>query len=179
MATIYNKTALKKVKKDELIQMFLDLQAQRINDSMDEAVEKCCNNAIEEVVEGLKAENEKLKKQNAGWVKRSQKVRKSNNECVQQKVEIIMKLKEENEKLKEEIERSTIKEVRSARDKAIQKLAVFKAENKKLKEELDDWHKALNEPVEGLEHLQSGINLHFWQRCSGPWDADIEKINQK
>jgi len=107
MATIYNKTALKKVKKDDLIQMFLDLQAQKINDSMDEVVEKCCTNAIEEVVEGLKAENEKLK------------------------------------------------------------------------EELDDWHKALAEPVEGLENLQSGINLHFWQRCSGPWDDDIEKINQK
>jgi len=105
--SIYNKTSLKKIKKDELIQMFLDLQADKINDSMDEAVEKCCNNAIEEVVENLKAENEKLK------------------------------------------------------------------------EELDDWHKALNEEVEGLEHLQSGINLHFWQRCSGPWDADIEKVNQK
>jgi len=64
MATIYNKTALKKVKKDELIQMFLDLQAQRINDSMDEAVEKCCTNAIEEVVENLKKENMKLKEEN-------------------------------------------------------------------------------------------------------------------
>lgn len=64
MATIYNKTALKKVKKDELIQMFLDLQAQRINDSMDEAVEKCCNNAIEEVVEGLKKQNEILEEEN-------------------------------------------------------------------------------------------------------------------
>tara|TARA_R100001440_G_scaffold70849_2_gene93557 strand:- start:12149 stop:12511 length:363 start_codon:yes stop_codon:yes gene_type:complete len=118
---IYNKTALKKVKKDELIQMFLDLQAQRINDSMDEAVEKCCTNAIEEVVEGLKAENEKLKKANKKYHMNSLK----------------------------------------------------------LNRELDDWHKALNEPVEGLENLQSGINLHFWQRCSGPWDADIEKINQK
>ena len=48
----------------------------------------------------------------------------------------------------------------------------------KLKEEIDDWHKALNEDVEGLEHLQSEINLHFWRRCKGPWDRDIEKINQ-
>ena len=87
MATIYNKTALKKVKKDEIIQMFLDLQAQRINDSMDEAVEKCCNNAIEEVVEGLKKENEKLKEFIQNMDKR--------------KVGILCKkLKEENEKLK-------------------------------------------------------------------------------
>ena len=105
MATIYNKTALKKVKKDELIQMFLDLQAQRINDIME----------IENLTEFI----QNMDKRKVGIL------------C------------------------------------------------KKLKEELDDWHKALNEPVEGLEHLQSGINLHFWQRCSGPWDADIEKINQK
>ena len=52
----YTKTALKKIKKDELIQMFLDLQAEKVNDSMDEVVEKCCNNAIEEVIEELKAE---------------------------------------------------------------------------------------------------------------------------
>lgn len=61
----YTKTALKKIKKDDLIQMFLDLQAQKVNDCMDEVVEKCCNNAIEEVIEDLKAENEKLKEENS------------------------------------------------------------------------------------------------------------------
>ncbi len=59
--SLYTKTALKKIKKDELVQMFLDLQAQKVDNMMDEVVEKCCNNAIEEVVEDLKAENEKLK----------------------------------------------------------------------------------------------------------------------
>jgi len=59
--SLYTKTALKKIKKDELVQMFLDLQAQKVDNMMDEVVEKCCNNAIEEVVEGLKEENEKLK----------------------------------------------------------------------------------------------------------------------
>lgn len=59
--SLYTKTALKKIKKDELVQMFLDLQAQKVDNMMDEVVEKCCNNAIEEVVEGLKAENEKFK----------------------------------------------------------------------------------------------------------------------
>ena len=121
---------------------------------------------IEKATEALKAENEKLKNtivslkssvddlreardmrdhkieklemQKRNMVQLSQKVRKNNNECIQQKVAII----------------------------------------KKLNREIDDWHKALNEPVEGLENLQSGINLHFWQRCSGPWDDDIDKINQ-
>lgn len=120
MATIYTKTSLKKMKKDELVEMILNIQAEKVNDSMDEVVEKCCTNAIEEVFEKLKAENEKLKKAN----KR------------------------------------------------------YHMNNLKLEREIGDWHKALNEPVEGLEHLQSGINLHFWQRCKGPWDDDIEKINQ-
>ncbi len=97
MATIYNKTALKKVKKDALIQMFLDLQAQTINDSLDEAVEKCCTNAIEEVVENLKAENEKLKDKlhkntcDKYWSIEQAEMRLG---------DVIEKLKEENEKLK-------------------------------------------------------------------------------
>lgn len=62
---LYTKNALKKIKKDALIQMFLDLQAQKVNDCMDQVVEKCCNNAIEEVIEDLKAENEKLKEENS------------------------------------------------------------------------------------------------------------------
>ena len=85
----YNKTALKKVKKDELIKMFLDLQADKINDSLDEAVEKCCTNAIEEVVEDLKAENEIL---NSLYEKH-----KKLNENHEKMNEI---LKEKNEKLK-------------------------------------------------------------------------------
>ena len=74
------------------------------------------------------------------------------------------------------------KKVRESYDECVYKkveiIKELREENEKLKEELDTWHKALDEPVEGLENLQSGINLHFWQRCSGPWDADIEKINQ-
>jgi len=137
--SIYNKTTLKKVKKDELIQMFLDLQAQKINDSMDEAVEKCCNNAIEGVVEDLKAENQKLKNERDDFEVQWHKTMEHQADDTEE----------------------------------------YEKQIKKLKGELDDWHKALNEDVEGLEHLQSGINLHFWQRCSGPWDADIEKVNQK
>ena len=103
---MYTKTALKKIKKDDLVQMYLDLQAKNYDDKMEEVLEKCCNNAINETVEELQKENEKLK------------------------------------------------------------------------EEVDTWHKALDEKVEGLEHLQSEINLHFWRRCKGPWDTNVEKINQ-
>ena len=138
MNTMYTKTALKKIKKDDLVQMYLDLQAKNYDDKMEEVLEKCCNNAIDETVKELKDQNEKLKK-------RVSKVLKNHKECVGNKVKIIMDLKRENEKLKEEV---------------------------------DTWHKALDEKVEGLEHLQSEINLHFWRRCKGPWDRDVEKINQ-
>ena len=57
---MYNKTTLKKIKKDELVQMYLDLQAKRLDEKMDEALEKCCTNAIDETVEELKDQNERL-----------------------------------------------------------------------------------------------------------------------
>jgi len=138
MNTMYTKTALKKIKKDDLVQMYLDLQAKNYDDKMEEVLEKCCNNAINETVEELQKENEKLKEEINEW---------------EEEVSSIQSVSESLEwNLKEEI--------------------------KKLKEEVDTWHKALDEKVEGLEHLQSEINLHFWRRCKGPWDRDVEKINQ-
>jgi chromosome segregation ATPase len=104
---MFTKTSLNKIKKADLVQMYLDLQAKDYDEKMEETLEKCCNNAIEEVVKSMK---------------------------------------------------DVIEEV--------------KAENEKLKEEIEMWHKALDEPVEGLENLQSGINLHFWKRCKGPWNCD-------
>lgn len=54
MATLYNKTALKKIKKDELVQMFLDQQAKLNNCAI--GFEGCGN-----AFESLQAENKKLK----------------------------------------------------------------------------------------------------------------------
>jgi len=71
----------------------------------------------------------------------------------------VEKLKEENKKLKKGNKK-------------------YHMECLKLNRELSDWHGALNEDIGGLEHLQSEINLHFWKRCHGPWDADIEKIKR-
>jgi len=176
--SLYTKTALKKIKKDELVQMFLDLQAQKVDNMMDEVVEKCCNNAIEEVVEGLKEENEKLKSlineyKDSSCIHKDVKPQEI-KESFEDYEDQLEKYIEENEKLKNTIVslKSSVYDLREARDMRDHQI-------KKLNRELDDWHEALFEPVEGLEHLQSGINLHFWQRCSGPWDADIEKINQK
>ena len=125
MATIYNKTALKKVKKDELIQMFLDLQAQRINDSMDEAVEKCCTNAIEEVVEGLKAENEKLKKQKDYFKKQKDCFKKQNK-----------KLHTEMKQLEEKLVLQTPLGLHNANVKMNREIEQYKEEIQKLKAEI-------------------------------------------
>ena len=65
MATMYTKTSLKKIKKDDLVQMFLDLQAKKVDHMMDEVVEKCCTDAVEEVVEGMKSVIEEVKEENS------------------------------------------------------------------------------------------------------------------
>jgi len=67
MNTMYNKTALKKIKKDDLVQMYLDLQAKNYDDKMEDVLEKCCNNAIDETVEELQKENKKLQEENEGF----------------------------------------------------------------------------------------------------------------
>ena len=101
MATIYTKTALKKIKKDELIQMFLDQQAQindikmEFNDFVSVFDGNVSMKKMTEENKKLKEENEKLKKQKDGWVQRSKKVRESYDECVYKKVEIIKELREE------------------------------------------------------------------------------------
>ena len=61
MATLYNKTALKKVKKDELVEMFLDFQA-RLN-SYEIGLNGVCDacKAHQEKNKKLEEENQKLK----------------------------------------------------------------------------------------------------------------------
>jgi len=87
MNTMYNKTALKKIKKDDLIQMYLDLQAKNYDDKMEEVLEKCCNNAIDETVKELKKENEILEEE-------LQYLKKRFGEYIDEKQEEMKKLKE-------------------------------------------------------------------------------------
>jgi len=149
MTTLYNKTALKKIKKDDLIQMFLDQQAKM--------------NAC--VIENQELQDHYDNSIHTDWIaeKAGEDPEYYRDVCCADTLGAMIKenkdLKEENEKLK----------------KANKK---YHMQCLKLNRELGDWHRALNEDVEGLEHLQSEINLHFWKRCHGPWDADIEKINQ-
>tara|TARA_R110002050_G_scaffold128442_4_gene249663 strand:- start:11189 stop:11836 length:648 start_codon:yes stop_codon:yes gene_type:complete len=214
---MYNKTALKKIKKDDLVQMYLDLQAKNYDDKMEEVLEKCCNNAIDETVKELQKENEKLEEE----IKELQEEAEQNKEFFDTTFGEFMKLKAENKKLKEEINeweeevssiQSTSESLEWNLKEEIKKLKEWslsakmiedtsaetieefeqdvrdawaegtldgrEEEIEKLKEEVDTWHKALDEKVEGLEHLQSEINLHFWRRCKGPWDTNVEKINQ-
>lgn len=60
MATLYNKTALNKIKKADLIQMFLEQQA-KLNDSHLATDVADHDNKLYDVIRNLKAENEKLK----------------------------------------------------------------------------------------------------------------------
>tara|TARA_R100000329_G_C7545236_1_gene192559 strand:- start:383 stop:709 length:327 start_codon:yes stop_codon:yes gene_type:complete len=102
MTTLYNKTALKKIKKDDLIQMFLDQQA-KMND---------CE--IEN--QDLKEDNERLVKQRKLDIQRMMKGDEYKKELKELKesariqwqradkyYERIKELTEENEKLKDNV----------------------------------------------------------------------------
>ena len=95
MATLYNKTALNKIKKADLIQMFLDQQAKLNDMSLDGWM------ATLEEYKMLKVENKKLKEDNDEW--ETEYCRMESNfeslECDKKK------LKEQNEKFKEEIKK--------------------------------------------------------------------------
>jgi len=60
---MYTKTALKKIKKDDLVQMFLDLQAKKVDYMMDQVVEEVVK-GMKSVIEEVKEENQKLKEEN-------------------------------------------------------------------------------------------------------------------
>ena len=166
MATIYNKTALKKVKKDELIQMFLDLQAQRINDSMDEAVEKCCNNAIEEVVEGLKKENKRLKKGSEATTEKNSQLWSENK-----------KLKAELDDVKADLEWNKHEVVRYS--VALEEEYVLKDEYETLKEQAEDAFQSIAEALCGEgEEADSIAGWGQERQIIGRINL-MKKINQK
>jgi chromosome segregation ATPase len=108
MATLYNKTALKKIRKKELVQMFLDKQAREINYSMEDEIEELKND-LRLCAEGL------IPHGMVGGIV----------ECEREKRH---KAEEENKKLKEQLDEqysfSYFKQVKE-----------LTAENEKLKEE--------------------------------------------
>ena len=141
-----------------------------------------------ESIKELTEENEKLKEE-IGDLRYRETCRKAEIQDLESSVEMYA---QHNKKLNREMEESekydwekkyhhlnsrfiALENIEKKLKKSNKK---YHMECLKLNRELGDWHKALNEDVAGLEHLQSEINLHFWKRCHGPWDADIEKINQ-
>ena len=102
MTSFYTKTALKKIKKDDLIQMFLDQQA-KIYDMKMEAEEMNQKGWLEiakreEEHKKLKEENEKLKED---LEEKEEEVSLINSEEMENEEKIAL-LEVENEKLKEE-----------------------------------------------------------------------------
>jgi len=129
MATVYNKTSLKKVKKDELIQMFLDQQA-KLNDIELDAEE---NNKLEKVFNPKTASEYRVLFNRLGISSdgiRGLRAHLHKYEEYKKSLPEYSKLKEENEKLKTDID--YLKHQKSIqRDK----LKEFMDEINKLKEE--------------------------------------------
>jgi chromosome segregation ATPase len=107
MATIYTKTALKKIKKDELIQMFLDQQGKLNDIEMDLDGDGWLK-------QGYKTELSNSHKQENRMVKEITKLKEERIELLDDKIKLLeekkellqenKKLKEENEKLKAELD---------------------------------------------------------------------------
>ncbi len=62
MATLYNKTALKKIKKDELIQMFLDQQAEKNDMELATEQKKYVQNLVAETVHTIDKKDKEIEK---------------------------------------------------------------------------------------------------------------------
>jgi uncharacterized phage infection (PIP) family protein YhgE len=112
MATLYNKTALKKIKKDDLIEMFLAQQARDYNSRMDDTdyradLEELTGKFYDQSHENqqLKEENKKLKEGNERWPRimlvATDKIQRKKDDLEQD----YFKLEESNDKLKEENEK--------------------------------------------------------------------------
>ncbi len=95
---MFTKTSLNKIKKADLVQMYLDLQAKDYDEKMEQTLEKCCNNAIKEVVNGVEEVVEELKKENE-----SQKIVIVNETIEKEKLQTeVVKLKKQIEDLQDE-----------------------------------------------------------------------------
>jgi len=118
MATLYNKTALKKIKKDDLIEMFLAQQARDYNSRMDDTdyradLEELTGKFYDQSHENqqLKEENKKLKEGNERWPRimlvATDKIQRKKDDLEQDYFkleEACEELEEENDKLKQIIE---------------------------------------------------------------------------
>jgi len=108
MATLYNQTALKKMKKPDLIKLFLDQQANLYDGLMDETdyradLEELTGHFDDQSYENqqLKEENNELKEQVEGLQEKLDKGTEQRIAEINKINEFYMKTKEENEKLKQ------------------------------------------------------------------------------
>ena len=99
MATMYTKTSLKKIKKDDLVQMFLDLQAKKVDHMMDEGVQysKGICDELSKQIKALKEENEALNK----YLEAAEHTRQHSNSTHQNSYE---KLEKENKDMKQNLD---------------------------------------------------------------------------
>ena len=144
MATIYTKTALKKIKKDELIQMFLDQQGKLNDINMSDvppntqflykAKVKEQNDMIAELKENEKELAYCLAQQTLKVCQQEQTYQML-NDAIEAQTEHTDKVEAENEKLKAEID---VFRKSPAYAAVIWERDCLKEENEKLKEEVND-----------------------------------------
>jgi len=133
MATLYNKTALKKTKKDELIKLFLDKQAE-MND-MELAMEKDkYDGRWPEDVQAINEKDNLIAKLQEEIKQRKEEINKMKDNLAYQKHQKILarkeinQIKEENERLKKGSEATTEKNSRLWSENTKMKTSLIKYE---------------------------------------------------
>ena len=174
MATLYNKTALKKIKKDDLIQMFMEQQA-KLNDSHLATDVADHDNKLYDVIRKLKAENEKLKKR----IEEDHKAVPSFliQDMYHDSKEENKKLKEENKKLKEQLKepkelflyKAKVKELRD-------EIKELKEENIKLKEKITCLESDSYNEVSQAEHDDA---MEEYEEAIETRDDQIKELKQQ
>lgn len=143
MSVIYTKSALKKIKKDDLIDIYLSQQQKmsqlRVN------TEK-----LKDEVGELAAENDRLHTMATDFGKE------------------IKQLKEQMKELLLERQRDTIDEARSARDKALSQVKELKEEIKQIKEENEKLAETADDTPDQCEICDKRFDLHYtMNHCDG------------
>jgi len=117
--------------------MYLDLQAKDYDEKMEQTLEKCCNKAVDDVIEGLKQQIEDLKKEIESL--------KSEDDQMENTLASLNFYKECNEDLKKEIN-----ELKEENNDMMKKVIVHVLQEESLHEVCVDLKKRI-EDIEGEE----------------------------
>jgi len=175
---MFTKNSLNKIKKADLVQMYLDLQAKDYDEKMEQTLEKCCNKAVDDVIEGLKQQIEDLEENleeafDKGWETGKSDTHDEIDLAVAAHICEIEALKKEikiltgvNKKYLEKM--NTVEKSRSGihQNKLLKEIEDLKKEIESLKSEDDQMENTL-------------ASLNFYKECNEGLKKEINELKEE